>query len=260
MTSSLAGKTAFVTGAGSGFGRAISHAFARSGAAVFAADIDEAGLAETQAQAAASKLTLQTAALDVTDEASWDAALAHAFDGQSCDILVNNAGVAVIKSFSSMTLEDFQSVNSVNLIGAFMGAKAFIEKARAAAGDEAARGSIINISSVTAKRILPGFSAYATSKAALSNLTRALAVELGRKGDFFRVNAIAPGLARTAMTEGFDETPWDERDHSYLNTIPLSRYAQTQEVAKAALYLASERSKFVTGYILPVDGGLGDVG
>jgi len=259
MATSLDGRTAFVTGAGSGFGCAIARQFAQAGARVFGADIDSDGLAQTKAQVEADGFDFAAVEHDVRDEASWRAGLDAAFKDGRCDILVNNAGIATIKSFSSMTLDDFQGVNAVNLIGNFIGTKLFVEKLRASYDGAPAHGAVINISSVTAKRPMPGFCAYAPSKAAVSNLTRALAAELGLKGDFIRVNAVAPGLARTNMTKDWIHTEDDGSDDPTVEGVPIKRFAETAEVAKAALYLASDRAKFVTGYVLPVDGGLGDI-
>lgn len=259
MTDRLKGKKALITGAGSGFGQAMCHLFASQGAHVIGTDVNAEGLAKTQALLEASDLQFDHQSHDVTDPGGWVTALDHAFEGAPCDILVNNAGVAKLSSFASMSLEDFQTVCSVNLLGPFAGCKLFVERARAASGDDPARASIVNITSVAIKRSLPAFAAYGPSKAGLGGLTKALAVELGLKGDFIRVNAVAPGPVRTPMTEGAVDAPWEERDHRIVKAIPLHRYGEIEEVAKAALYLASDRAKFVTGHTISVDGGWGDV-
>lgn len=253
----LDGKKAIVTGAGSGLGRQIAMHFASLGAHVIGTDINEEGLTETRSQIGGDQFDLMVQ--DVTSPADWARVLGTAFTEGGCDILVNNAGIADLASFGSMTLERFQKSCAVNLLGPFAGSKLFIEAARKSAGEKPAHASIINLTSVVVERLIPGACAYSTSKAALKNLTKALAVELGRKGDFIRVNAIAPGPVRTPMTEGVSDVPWDERDHSVLAAIPMQRYGETGEVAKAAAYLASDASKFTTGATIHVDGGWSDL-
>ncbi|MEO0412051.1 MAG: SDR family oxidoreductase [Pseudomonadota bacterium] len=253
----LEGKRALVTGAGSGLGQAIASHFAALGAFVIGSDVDAQGLKETQDLAAAGHF--EGIHHDVTQPDDWQKVIGAAFESGSCDILVNNAGVADLTSFSNMTLERFQRSCAVNLLGPFAGSKLFIEAARKAFSEKPAYASIINITSIVVERMIPGACAYGTSKAALKNLTKALAVEMGRKGDFIRVNAVAPGPVRTSMTEGAADVPWDERDHSFLNLIPLQRYGEKEDVAKAAAYLASDASKFTTGATIHVSGGWSDL-
>lgn len=259
MSSLLSGRRAIITGAASGFGRAMAHIFAQAGADVVGTDLNQDGLAETQALLADDGLPFEALEHDVTSPASWNTVIETAFQNGPCDILVNNAGVAKLQRFGEMSLETFQSVCNVNILGPFAGTKLFVEQVRAAAGEAPARASIVNITSIAAKKSLPVFTAYGPSKAGLANLTKALAVELGLKGDFIRVNAVAPGPVRTPMTEAAADLPWEERDHSLVKAIPIARYGEIEEVAKAALYLASDRAKFVTGHTIPVDGGWGDI-
>ena len=252
----LEGKKAIVTGAGSGLGQSISVRLAAYGATVIGTDVNEDGQAETKALAGDAFEALHH---DVTKTQDWDAVFGAAFQEGICDILVNNAGIADMTTIPDMSLEQFRKSCAVNLLGPFAGTKAFIERVRAAAGGQPAQASIINITSVAVKKTFPIYTAYGPSKAALGNLTKALAVEMGRKGDFIRVNAIAPGPIRTPMTEGVDPTPWEERDHRMLQLIPLKRYGEKNDIAEAAAFLASERSKFMTGYTVPVDGGWSDI-
>lgn len=259
MSSVLSGKRAIITGAASGFGQAMAHIFAQAGAEVVGTDVNQEGLAQTQALLADDGYSFEGIEHDVTSPASWESAIKLAFVKRPCDILVNNAGVAKLERFSDMSLETFQAVCGVNILGPFAGTKLFVEQVRKAAGEGPARASIVNVTSIAAKKSLPVFTAYGPSKAGLANLTKALAVELGLKGDFIRVNAVAPGPVRTPMTEAAADLPWEERDHSIVKAIPMARYGEIKEVAKAALYLASDKAKFVTGHTIPVDGGWGDI-
>lgn len=253
----LEGKRALITGAGSGLGQSIAAHFAALGAFVIATDVDTQGLEDTQSLIASDHF--EGVHHDVSAPNDWQRVIGAAFADAPCDILVNNAGVADLTSFSHMTLERFQRSCAVNLLGPFAGSKLFIEASRKAADGQPAYASIINITSIVVERMIPGACAYGTSKAALKNLTKALAVEMGRKGDFIRVNAVAPGPIRTPMTEGASDVPWEERDHSFLALIPQQRYGEPEEVAKAAAYLASDASKFTTGATIHVSGGWSDL-
>ncbi|MEM7570601.1 MAG: SDR family oxidoreductase [Pseudomonadota bacterium] len=253
----LDGKRAIITGAASGIGREIATHFAQHGAYVIGTDLNEQGLEETRS--ALPQGHFEAIAHDVTNPDDWSKVISRAFGDAPCHVLVNNAGIADLASFSQMTLERFQRTNAINLLAPFAGSKMFIEAARKAASPEPAYASIINMTSVAAERVIPGSCAYSTSKGALKNLTKALAVEMGRKGDFIRVNAVAPGPVRTPMTEGVSDVPWEERDHSPLAVIPLQRHGQKSEIAKAVVHLASDKSKFTTGATIHVDGGWSDI-
>lgn len=237
MSQRLEGKVALVTGAASGIGKAIAARFEAAGATVITSD-RTAGC---------------TLALDVASEAQWNAAFEYisARHGR-LDILVNAAGVSIQQPLMATSLSDFRQLCAINVEGAFLGCQRAAALMRQMATP--ARGVILNISSIAADLALPEYGAYGVSKAALTNLTRALAVEFGRKGDFIRLVAIHPGGTRTGMTEAMMPVDaWDAPgswDH-----VPMRTYGRAEDVAETALYAASEDARFVTGVALVVDGG-----
>ena len=167
----------------------------------------------------------------------------------SLDVLVNNAGIGFYRLFLDTTLEEWERVLRINLTGAFL-----VAQAAARRMVEQGSGRISNISSVSAQRGGTGRAAYGSSKAALTLLTKVMAVELAPAG--IAVNAIAPGPIATRLTEhlGDDET------RSYLDRIPMRRYGKVEDVAAAAVFLASDECGFVTGHVLNIDGGFGGAG
>jgi 3alpha(or 20beta)-hydroxysteroid dehydrogenase len=233
----LAGKVALVTGAASGIGAAIAALFRAEGATVVGADV-----------AAGTDVVL-----DVTDEAQWQAVLERiATDHGGLDILVHSAGIATGTPPMELSLDEFRAVHAVNLEGPFIGSRLAVAAMRAKA--RPAHGVILIVSSVVADVLLEGASAYAISKAAVTNLARAMGVELGRKGDFIRVLAIHPAATRTPMMERVvDAGYWD--DPANFADVPLRTYARPEDVAKTALYAASDEAKFLTATVLTVDGG-----
>jgi len=160
------------------------------------------------------------------------------------DVIVNNAGVTRDATLRRMTLEDFRTVIDVHLQGAWLGTRA-----AAAVMREQQSGSIINMSSISGKVGNIGQTNYSTAKAGLIGLTKASAKELAHVG--VRVNAIAPGLIRTAMTEAMRADIWEQK----LAEIPMARAGEVSEVADAALFLASNLSAYITGTVLEVTGG-----
>jgi NAD(P)-dependent dehydrogenase (short-subunit alcohol dehydrogenase family) len=236
----LAGKVAIVTGAASGIGRATAEMFAAHGASVVVADIDAEG-GEQVAGSLAGTAAFHRA--DVSDpdqvQALIDFAVSH-FGG--LHVLVNNAGVAgSLGAFLYDDFSDFQRILNVNLMGAMLGTQRAGRYMKANGG-----GSIINISSIGGINAGVGVTSYRAAKAAILHLTRSNAVELGRY--LIRVNCIAPAHIATAMTS-YDMGPVIEANQ------PLPRHGQPEDVAYAALYLASDWSAQVTGVVLPVDGG-----
>lgn len=254
MAGRLEGKVALITGAGSGIGRATAYLFAREGAKVVACDFNPAGNAETvsmivqQGGNAYAVRTNVTVAHDV--EAAVQAALDHF---GSLDVMFNNAGTGE-QHTSIMNLEEseWERVFAVNVKGVFFG----IKYGAAAMLKTGKGGSIINTASVAGIVGNPGYAAYSGSKAACIQVTRTAALELARSN--IRVNAIAPTFIATPMVDSMVSTHRDpERALQKLGSIiPLGRLGKPEEVANAALYLASDESSFTTGAVLVLDGGL----
>jgi 3(or 17)beta-hydroxysteroid dehydrogenase len=247
----LAGKVAFVTGAASGIGRAIALRFAQEGAWVVVADRDEAGGRATADEIGAAALAL---AHDVTSEEQWIANLARGAAGFGrLDILVNNAGIGPSGSIEKTTLEEWRRVHAVNLDGVFLGCKHAIAHLRAAGG-----GAIVNVSSVAGMIGTPSLAAYGSSKAAVRQLTKSVALYCAGRKDGIRCNSIHPTFVATPMVEAMvASAKVPERARLALTAqVPLGRLGETAEVAALALYLASDEARFVTGAEFVIDGGL----
>jgi len=245
----LDGKVAIVTGGGGALGRAIAETIARAGARAILADLDGVAARTVARELGASSLEADHVAIDVADEASVVVAFDEVLRRHGrLDILVNNAGIAARKSSVELTLEDWSRVLSVNLTGTFLCSRHAARQMIAARA-----GAIVNIASIMG---LVGNSLYANpayhaSKGGIVNLTRAHAAEWAGAG--IRVNAVAPAFVETALTERLLENP--EMRDGILSRTPMGRMARPSEVAEAVLYLASDAAAFVTGVVLPVDGG-----
>ena len=240
----LDGRRALVVGAGSGIGRASAWALAAQGATVLCADRDGDAAARTAEQGSQDPAgSLEALALDVLD----DDALADAAQRlQPVDVLVLTPATNVRKPVLAYTTEEFDRVVSLNLRGTFAAVRAFAP-GMATRG----RGSIIAFSSIRAVTVEPGQGVYAATKAGVVQLLRAVAAELGPRG--VRANAIAPGVVETPLTAQISaDREWYE---AYANKSALGRWAQPEELAGAVVFLASDASSFVTGALLPVDGG-----
>jgi 3-oxoacyl-[acyl-carrier protein] reductase len=245
----FAGRTALVTGAAHGFGRAISIAFAARGAAVWACDVLEDELAETARLCACTMRRL-----DVRDKAAVDAVVAEASRAAGLvHVLVNNAGGVlgqVGRPLEQVTPSEWQAIYDVNVTGAFYCAQAV------APGMKAARfGRIINISSGAGLGVsLTGIQAYASAKAAQIGLTRQLAHELGPWG--ITVNNVAPGFVRSNPTT---EKQWEsygaEGQRALVAGIALRRLGTPEDIAAGVLFFASDQAGWITGQVLGVDGG-----
>jgi NAD(P)-dependent dehydrogenase (short-subunit alcohol dehydrogenase family) len=243
-------KVALVTGAARGIGLATAKRFLAEGWRVALIDIE----GELQASAAASLNNPDnTLAItcDVSDATAVGAAMAAVTNrfGQ-LDALVNNAGIAVFAPLMETSDADWSRVLEVNLTGPFITTKAAVPLMRGAGG-----GAIVNITSISAVRASTLHSAYGTSKAGLAHLTKQLAVELAALN--IRVNAVAPGPVDTAMAKQV-HTPEIRAD--YHDAIPLNRYGLEEELAEAIFFLCSDRSSYITGQILAVDGGFDAAG
>ncbi len=237
----LAGRVAIVTGAASGIGFATLKVFAREGARLAAWDLNAETLEARVAEAGADALAV---AVDVADERSVEAAMAQTLARFGrIDVLAHYAGITRDALHHKLSLEAWDAVIRVNLTGSFV-----VAKAVAQVMSEQRRGSIVLTASRSAYGNV-GQANYSASKAGVIGLTRTLALELGRFG--VRVNALAPGFVETPMTG----TVPDKVRERAIAVTPLQRTAQPEEIALAALFLASDDSSFVTGQTLNVDGG-----
>ncbi len=257
MNIQFAGKTVIVTGAGHGFGRVITVAFAEAGAAVWACGRKEDELAATRrlaAEAAQNGGTCEVRRVDVTDHDAVFAFVAEAGAATGCvDILVNNAGGVlgqVGRPLEEVTPEQFTSIFAANVTGAFYFSQAV------APGMKARRwGRIINISSGAGLGVsLTGIQAYASAKAAQIGLTRQLAHELGPWG--ITVNNIAPGFVRSNPTT---ERQWqsygEDGQRALVESIALKRLGTPEDIAWGVLFFASDYASWITGQVLSIDGG-----
>ncbi|GIX14391.1 MAG: alcohol dehydrogenase [Paracoccaceae bacterium] len=245
----LAGKTAIVTGGASGFGKGIAERFAGEGARVAVLDINATG-AEAVAEAlGAGHLAL---ACDVADGASVADAVARAAAAFGrIDIVVNNAGWSHRNGpLLDVDYATFRKVYAINVDSIFHMTHAIVPRWRA----EGRGGVMINVGSTAGIRPRPGLTWYNSTKGAVHLMTRSLAVDLAP--DRIRVNAIAPVIGATALLETFMGAPdTPELREKFLATIPLGRMSTPRDIANAALWLASDEAEFITGVILPVDGG-----
>lgn len=248
----LEGRVAIVTGGARGIGRAIGTRFLEQGATVVIADRDLAS-AEVTATELAPRGPVTAMALDVTDWAAADQLMTDVVaDHGRLDICVNNAGVQSIASSLEMTQEAWDHVVGVNLTGVFICAQAAGRRMV-----EAGRGSIINMASAAAVLAIPGRAPYCATKAAVIALTKVLAVEWAQAG--VRVNALGPGWVQTDLVRAaIDAGRLSEEDIA--RRTPLGRLAEPEEIADAALFLASDRSTYFTGQTLFPDGGFTSYG
>jgi 3-oxoacyl-[acyl-carrier protein] reductase len=242
----LKDRIAIVTGAGSGMGEAIAHTYAREGAKVAVLDVNEQAANKVASAIGANALAV---ACDVTNKADIMRAVEMTEKKFGVtDILVNNAGVAhVNKPLMEIDEREYDRVFDVNVKGLFMFIQAVVPAMRKQGG-----GVIVNIGSTAGLRPRPGLSAYNATKGAVHNLTKTLAVELAP--DKIRVCAIAPVATDTPLLPTFLGPAPGQRE-KFIATVPLGRLATSQDIADAALFLASQDAKFLTGNIMEVDGG-----
>lgn len=244
----LAGKTALVTGAASGFGAEIARVFAREGAKVLILDLDGPG---AEAVAAGIGPAARAVAGDVTRRADVDRALDAAAElgGGAFDVVVNNAGwTHRNKPLLEVTEDEFDRVYAINVKSIFHMVSAAVPRMKGRGG------AMINVGSTAGIRPRPGLTWYNSTKGAVNLLTRSLAVELAPER--IRVNCIAPVMGATGLLESFmgmPDTP--ENRARFIAGIPLGRLSEPKDIANAALYLASDEAEFITGVILEVDGG-----
>lgn len=236
MTATLDGKVVLVTGAGSGIGAATARLIEARGGLAVATDI----------QGAAHRL-------DVTDPADWDRMIAWTVAAHGrIDGLVSNAGTVSFGPLVDLDVDAFRALARVHVEGAFLGMQKVVAQFRAQG--RPAQGSIVVTSSVMGAQVAPGVASYATVKAALTNMARAVGVELGRKGDFIRVNVVAPGPVRTPllannMPAGAMDDPASWAD------VPLREPSEAEDIAETIVFLLSDEASFMTSAVATVDGG-----
>jgi NAD(P)-dependent dehydrogenase (short-subunit alcohol dehydrogenase family) len=248
----LAGKSAVITGGGTGIGQAIALAFAREGAQVAVAGRRKEKLEETVRllkQAGCSALALEC---DVTKAADTERSVKSAEEVfGKMNVLVNNAGALSVSTVETIAEDDWDQVMAANIKGPFLMSRAALPAMRRAGG-----GSIINVGSVLGIVAIRDRAAYCTSKGAVSMLTRAMALDHAQ--DLIRVNCVCPSIVESDMTRNlFAETEAGRlARESRLASIPLGRFGKPADIAGLAVFLASEESSWMTGTVIPVDGGV----
>lgn len=258
-TGRVRAKTALVTGAASGIGRAAAERLAEEGARVVCTDLDlrrTEGVAEGIRKRGGSA---EAAVLDVTDEAAWESVIARAVERGPLDVLVSSAGVAQATPTAETSLDDWRRVLAINLDGVFLGTKHALRHMTGAGRG----GSLVHIASATGLRAVAGAAAYSASKAAVIAFSRSVARECLAAGNGIRVNSVCPGGVKTPLwramgffaqlvaRHGSEEAAFA----AMAGATPAKRFAEPAEIAEAILYLASDESRFVTGTELVVDGG-----
>src|SRR5580693_9112081 len=243
----LDGRSALVTGAGSGLGQAIARAFAAAGAAVVVTDIDKDSAVTTAESITAAGGTAQPFVLDVRDSsaASEAATAAAELGGGALHIPVNNAGAIAPAMFADLSEENFRRIVDIHLVGSFLCSQAALGHL-----PTDGTGRIINVTSAAGLTGTVGQANYGAAKAGIIGLTKSLARELARRA--IPVNAIAP-LAATAMTENIRSN--EKLAEKTLARIPLGRWAYPDEIAATFVFFAGDGAAYITGQVLPVDGG-----
>jgi len=242
----LKGKTAVITGASRGIGKAIAIRYAQEGANLIISATNDKLLAEVKTELEEIGCDVEWKVCDVSDYDSVTELMKLAVDTfGGIDILVNNAGIARDKLIMAIKEEDWDDVIDINLKGTFNGIKAVTRIML-----KAKTGCMINITSVVGISGNAGQANYSASKAGIIGLTKSAAKELASRN--IRVNAIAPGFIETDMTESLNEATRE----SFFKNIPLARAGTAEDVANLALFLASEDSNYITGQVINVDGGL----
>jgi NAD(P)-dependent dehydrogenase (short-subunit alcohol dehydrogenase family) len=237
----LEGKVAIITGGASGIGLGMVELFQQEGATVIAADINEEAIAKVS-----EKENVFGMKLNVASDQDWEVFAKEVVNQFGrIDILVNNAGISSEKPYQEINSDDWQKMMAINSFGPFAGIKHVTPYMI-----EQKKGSIINISSYTAQ-IGQGFNHYSASKGAVRAISRAAATTFGRQG--IRVNALFPGIIETPMTQALSASK--ELLGQLVQATPLQRLGKPEDIANAALFLASDESSYITGSELVIDGG-----
>lgn len=256
MANRLAGKVALITGAAQGIGKACAEIFVKEGAFVFVTDTND-DLGKTTASSIGSQA--QYLNLAVENESDWDAVMQQVIkEKKHLDILINNAGITGFQEGFGLqdpehaSLDSWRKVHAVNSDGVFLGCQKAIQHMKES------KGSIVNISSRSGMVGIPGAAAYAASKAAVRNHTKTVAMYCCEKGYDIRCNSIHPAAILTSIWEAMlgSEAEREERLALIAKDIPMRRLGTPEDVAYAALFLACDESKYITGIELTVDGGI----
>ena len=253
----LSGRVAFITGASSGLGAQFARTLARAGAGVVLASRRVDKLKELRARIEGEGGDAHVIELDVTDHDSIKSAVAHAeTEMGSIDILVNNSGVSTTQRIQDVTPEDYDFIFDTNVKGAFFVAqevgKRMLARSRGAAPGSFTGGRIINIASMAGLKVLPQIGAYCMSKAAVVQMTRAMAMEWGKFG--INVNAICPGYIDTEINHHHWQT---EQGKKLIDMLPRKRVGQPQDLDALLIMLASDQSHFINGAVIAADDGFG---
>jgi 2-keto-3-deoxy-L-fuconate dehydrogenase len=251
----LDGKVALVTGAGSGIGEAIAHVYASQGAQVLVTDMRGDAAESVSAAIRAAGGVAHPVQFDVTNEAQVQAAMQQARETYGrLDIVVNNAGVSHVGNLLETSVEDWERVMRVNAFGVFLCAR---EAVRQMLAQEPQGGVLVNIASTAGMIGVERRAPYSTSKGAVISLTRSIAIDFVTQG--IRCNAICPGTVDTPFVAGYLARNFPGREEEMRKQLdarqPIGRMGRPDEIAHAALYLASDEASFVTGSLLVIDGG-----